>query len=163
MLAIYSRNLVPVCSSCNHAKSSDVPANANEEFVHAYFDIVPETDFVGATINLTADGLDVEFEFIHHLDMPEQLRERLTHQFESLGLEKRYRREINVYVGGHATSFHTLFDIGGSAAIKAWLEAQSVQEARRFHRNDWRAVVFRGLANHNDFCEGGFAGAFPLL
>ncbi|MGC1498021.1 MAG: HNH endonuclease signature motif containing protein [Sulfitobacter sp.] len=163
VLAIYSRNLVPVCASCNHTKSSDVPANPNEEFVHAYFDIVPDTDFLEANINLAADGLDVEFEFIHHPDMPEQLRERLTHQFESLGLEQRYRREINVYVGGHATSFHTLFDIGGSAAIKAWLEAQSVQEARRFHRNDWRAVVFRSLGNHDDFCDGGFAVAFPLL
>lgn len=162
VFAIYARNLVPVCKTCNYDKRARAGTTPNEQFVHAYFDDIPDTEFLIAEIELRKGGLIVNIGVAENADISDDLVERLNYQIGALDINARYAQAINVYVGGHALGFRAVFGTSGAPGLQNYLEKQAEYEARRFHRNDWRAVVFRGLAAHEEFCAGGFLEAFPL-
>ena len=162
IFSIYSRNLVPVCKTCNEDKRTSAGENPAEQFVHAYFELIPDVTFLTAEVEILDNGLLVEIVVDQDAEISVEFRDRLTYQLNALGLNHRYAREINVYVGGQAPSFHGIYAAADTAGVQEYLTRQAVYEAGRFHTNDWRAVVFRGLASHDGFCDGGFSQVFPL-
>lgn len=161
-LAIYIRNLVPHCHDCNHIKSDHVADEDAERFVHAYFDLLPNTPFLAANVALHGGALEVEYAIVSAVGLPADLQERLTYQLQHLSLNERYRREINSYLTGHTVALHMAFDAGQGAAVAAYLARQASVEVTKFHLNHWRPCLLRALAAHHAFCAGGFADVFPL-
>ena len=155
-LAIYSLNLVPACHLCNNAKSDLDSSQPNQRFVHAYLEPLPNVRFLDAVVDLEDGALVVEFRVNKAAKLPDLLLERLRHQFQRLRLNERYRREANTLLANHATALSTIFDAGGSCAVRTYLERQAAFEFQRFHANHWSAVLLLSLSGHTDFCQGGF-------
>lgn len=162
VFAIYIRNLIPLCKTCNEKKRSYAGLVPAEQYVHAYFEDIPDAQFISASVEMVGDALVTDFGVLVGAPITDDLAARLTNQFSTLKLSDRYTPEINVYVGGQTVSMHDLYDAGGADLVASYLMRLSKQEAGRYHLNDWRSLLFSSLSQHEEFCDGGFARAFPL-
>jgi hypothetical protein len=164
-LAIYARNLVPLCNDCNGIKLAKVGDDAAgaAHFLHAYFDLVPDIDFIHAKVEIVGEALVVDFFVAEDVGVSEDLMLRLTTQMQILELNARYKAEMNTYLVSHTAALHMLFAVQGQVGVKTHLRLQARKEAKApFHRNHWRTVVLRALADYDDFTAGGFAKVLPV-
>jgi hypothetical protein len=163
-LAIYSRNLIPLCHDCNGLKLAGFGDDEAGEahFLHAYFDRLPDIEFMHAEVDIVGGGLVVAFSVIEGVALPEGYGGRLTEQIRKLELNRRYQAEVQTYMTAHAVSLHLRHAEAGSAGVAGFLSLQAAYETRAFHRNHWRPALLRALAAHVAFINGGFAQVLPL-
>lgn len=162
LLAIYDRNLIPMCAACNEKKKANVTGPGGHRFIHPYFDQLPTTPYLLALVAIDNGGLRCSIQVNPDAELPNALASRIHDQFEALELNKRYKREINIYVGTHAFNLHGLYPNNGHDGVAQYLSLHAKYEAERFHANDWRAIVLQALSQDEEFCEGGFSTVFPL-
>jgi len=162
LLAIHTRNLVPMCHECNTTKKAIFGEDGLTGFLHPYYDILPAVDFLVARPQLQGAALTVAFEIDLTCALPEGWAVRLGNQFATLGLGKRYDDEVNSYTSSHAVAMHTNYRAGGQAGVRSLLRSQANYETSRFYRNHWRPVLLRALADLDAFTGGGFANVFPV-
>lgn len=156
-LSIYPRNLVPLCHDCNFIKRAHDDGN----FVHAYFDQVPTTQFVQVDVSIVDSGLLTVFSIAQVEGMSEALKDRLRFQLDTLDLNGRFQKEVNTYLSGQTTGLHSAYDLAAAAGVKAHLNRQARVELVGTHRNHWKPVLFGALADHVPFCEEGFKIVLP--
>lgn len=161
-LSIYVCNLVPICGDCNQLKGAVVSKTPAQWYVHAYLEGLPPIRFLRATVSIESGGLMVEFDVDPSAGLSDLLRKRLEHQLQSLRLNERYAREINMHLTSHATALYRCFNSNGAEDVKLFLEQQAETEFACFHRNHWRPVLLLALSNHQDFCDGGFLNILPV-
>ncbi|MFI5020335.1 MAG: HNH endonuclease [Alphaproteobacteria bacterium] len=161
-LAIYVRNLVPLCHDCNHSKGPGEAAEPEMRFIHPYFDDLPDVLFLRAAVSIDNGGLLVEYDIDPAAALPELTRSRLSYQLRRLKLNERYAREINAYLTSHTIAIRCSYDSGGADTVRSFLNMQAAVEEIVFHRNHWRPVLLRALASHQAFCDGGFTVVLPL-
>lgn len=155
-LSIHARNLIPICHICNHAKGETFD-EAGDGFVHVYYDILPDVDFLQASVTLDNGALEVEFSVDPDAGLPEGINARLTTQMDALNLHARYAQEMNTYLLSHATGLHLSSRYGGQEAVRSFLRTQADYESVVLHRNHWRPVLLRALADHDGFTDSGFS------
>ena len=160
-LAIHSRNLVPMCHPCNRAKLAGFDEDG-EGFLHPYYDLLPDLDFLVATIDLNGAALVVSFAIDLAAALPPGFAGRLTDQMTTLELDDRYQQEVNTYVASHAAALHLAHRADGQAGVRRILRLQERYETRKFHRNHWRPALLRALTEHSGFTDGGFAEVLPI-
>ena len=160
--SIYVCNLVPICGICNQIKGAVVPESLAHWYVHAYLEVLPPIRFLRATILIESGGLVVEFDVDPSAGLSNLLRKRLEHQLQRLHLNKRYAREISMYLTSHATALRRCFNSNGAEDVKFFLKQQAEIEFACFHLNHWRPVLLLALSNHQDFCDGGFFDFLPV-
>lgn len=164
-LAIYVRNLVPLCHLCNHRKLAGFAEPDELGFVHAYFDLFPDVQFLRVDVELVGAALTTTF----NVDVAAvaavaagNLGERMANIHTKLALNERYHAELNLYLAGQAIALHGAYHARGSAGVEAHLRGQARYEAGRFYRNHWRPTLLHALAGYDAFCHGGFAEVFAV-
>lgn len=160
-LAIHTRNLVPMCHSCNHAKLAGFDVDGGG-FLHPYYDLLPDVDFLQATINLSGGALVVSFAIDLAAALPEGYAMRLSGQMQALRLEERYQQEVNTYISSHAAALHLAFRGSGQEGVRKTLRLQTRYETKAFHRNHWRPTLLRALTLDDAFTGGVFAEILPM-
>lgn len=161
-LAIYIRNLVPLCHLCNHRKLAGFAEPGELGFVHAYFDVFPDVQFLEVRITLAGATLTADFS-INEQDLAQNdLGPKLSNIHSKLELNGRYRSEVNVYLASQAIALHGIFRASGAAGVHAHLRGQARYETVRFYRNHWRPTLLYALAGHAEFCDGGFVPVFAV-
>ncbi|MBR1071112.1 MULTISPECIES: HNH endonuclease [Bradyrhizobium] len=160
-LAIYVRNLVPICMECNQSKGSTVPVNPAERFIHPYFEPLPEKRFMRANVTIKNGGLIAEFGLDPAAELPDLLVARLSFQLRRLRLNARYAQEINSYLTSQTTGLHICFDAQGPNGVRDYLCRQASVEFRQFHLNHWRPILLLSLSSYNEFCAGAFRDVLP--
>lgn len=161
-LAIHARNLVPMCHLCNHAKLAGFDEGGGG-FLHPYYDILPDLDFLQAMVDLTNGALRVSFAIDAAAVLPPGFGERLSTQMQTLDLHARYQQEINTYISAHAAALHLAYRGMGQQGVRRTLRLQARYEAKAFYRNHWRPALLRALADHDGFTDGGFADVLPVI
>jgi hypothetical protein len=76
-LAIYVRNLVPLCVDCNLSKGAAASALPAEQFIHPYFEKLPNERFLRAHVSVQNGGLIAEFGLDPAVQLPALLAARL--------------------------------------------------------------------------------------
>lgn len=160
-LAIHARNLVPMCHPCNHAKLAGFDEDG-EGFLHPYYDLLPDLDFLQAAVDLEGAALVITFAIDLAAALPAGFADRLTGQIKTLKLEARYNQEVNTYVTSHAAALHLAHRAEGQAGVKRTLQLQARYESQAFYRNHWRPALLRALGKHDGFTDGGFAEVLPI-
>ncbi|MEN0653382.1 MULTISPECIES: HNH endonuclease [Hyphobacterium] len=160
-LAIHTRNLVPMCHDCNLAKLAGF-SDEGAGFLHPYYDVLPDIDFVQVSVNLNAADLVVSFSIDAAAALPLGYYDRLTVQMHDLKLNDRYQQEVNTYISSHAAALHLSYRASGQDGVREALRLQTQFEIRAFHRNHWRPVLLRALTDHEGFTDGGFADILPI-
>jgi hypothetical protein len=156
-LSLYAWNLVPLCEACNGAKL----AGDAGKFVHAYFDIVPDVQFLRVNVSIENGGLITEYSIDGNADLAAALLTKLQFQMEALSLNSRFQKDVNSYLVAHTTGLHMAAGLGGVDAVRYYLRKQATVETHAFYRNHWRPVLLHALANHDDFCSGGYKNVLP--
>lgn len=131
-VAVCRLNLVPSCGVCNNKK------RAGEDYVHAYYDSFPDSDFLIAEITVCGESMAVSFKI--DPDMPEDLRRRMENQMDKLELHDRLRKEANTFL---MERFATPPETDEELAIRLEAIRQNMMYAHG--RNDWRTALIRAL------------------
>ncbi|RWO78448.1 HNH endonuclease signature motif containing protein [Mesorhizobium sp.] len=160
-LAVYPRNLVPLCQECNQSKSKSAAEEPAQQFFHPYLEAIPDTPFLRAGVAIEGGGLVATFDIDPDAPIEALVSSRLSYVLQRLKLNERYAREINIYLTSQATAVRILFDSAGAEGVRNYLLAQADVESREFHLNHWRPVLLRALAAHAGFCGGEFAEVLP--
>jgi hypothetical protein len=151
--AVFAANLIPCCSDCNKAKGEHLAGVRAAQIFHPYFDDWSMHRIVHANVAV-GDKVDVTFEVrpVPGLS-PETLARARTH-FELLELGRLYSAGAAVELVENKAMFRRNFQMG-AVALRTELSyiAQSRQGA---NLNSWRAALYWGLAESEDFCGGGF-------
>lgn len=161
-LAIYVRNLVPLCHDCNHSKGAAEPATPEQRFIHPYLEPLPAIRFLRATVTLDNGALLAHFEIDPIAALPAITQQRLDYQLARLKLNERYEREFNTYLSAYTVALHDAYEGGGAEFVRSLLLRQAENDFQRFHRNHWRPVLLMALSEHAEFCDGGFQAVLPL-
>ena len=159
-LSIYARNLVPTCHSCNNKKRTVAGETPDQQFIHAYFDALPQERFLIADVSVSDAGITVNFRAEQTANMPQEAYDRISFQIERLNLVERYRPEVNVFLESQKDSFDLVFGAEENAdRLRNFLILSARSHERSFGLNDWRTSLFYGLAACDAFCTGGFRKA----
>jgi len=154
--SILGKNLVPACSYCNNTKSDRLPTGPSSRFFHPYFDQLPPARVLFANIDVE-DTVTVDYQIRRSPDVDAQLVDVLEFHFVELGLAKIYRANAN---GELFNRYEALTEYLGPGqdvdAVKRYLdrEARSCRAYRGL--NDWKTALLSTLAQHTEFCAGGF-------
>lgn len=160
-LAIYLRNLIPLCIECNQSKGASVSANPAQRFLHLYFENLPNERFLRVQVTTQNGGLIAVYGLDPAAELPALLGARISYQLDRLGLNPRYAQEINSYLTSHTTALNMCFDALGGVGVREYLHRQATVEFTQFHSNHWRPLLLHALANHEAFCAGDFRQVLP--
>ncbi len=157
--AIYSRNLVACCSPCNTRKSDLVLNDATDTrlFLHPYFDLVPNKQFVTVQITLMTDALGLSFRLRRPAGLPTGIFQHLESHFRLLRLADRYRRMSLEHLRSTRKGLERFYGSNCDAVrVAAELNRDADDWEDDFGPNHWRVVLYRALAADVSFCDGGF-------
>lgn len=158
-LSIYARNLVPCCHPCNRKKLAVAEGDADQQFVHAYFEDIPRERFFFTDVAIENDGLKVEFRAEQSASMDEDTFKRIKFQIDKLNLNVRYQREVITFVTSQATNFDDVYNNGGAENLRDLLLRNAGNHVKNYGLNDWRTALCYGLADCGEFINGGFSQA----
>ncbi len=153
-LAVAPLNLVPACYDCNKSKQASLPANANEETLHPYFDDIDGDRWLVAEV-INTQPAALRFSVQAPALWSNVLRSRVEWHFRTLGLGRLYSSEAADELLNIRHQLRNLHHSGGAALVQIELRerAESCQQVRR---NGWRTATYRALADSDWFCDGGF-------
>jgi len=160
-LAIYRRNLVPMCHDCNSLKSNDYGAGADAH-LHAYFDTLPDVEYLDASIEIRNDALVIAFSIDIAAVVPVEMRERLVAHLRRFQLPSRWNDEANSYLSSLSVALNVAYNATGQDGVKSFLRKQATFERVKFYENHWRPVLLSVLADHDEFTDGGVVAALPV-
>lgn len=151
--AVFLANLIPCCSDCNKAKGEYVAAAHSDQIFHPYFDDWSMHRILQADVTV-GQKVDVSFEICAVPGLsPETLARARTH-FEVLKLGPLYAAGAAVELVESKAMFRRTFQMGAEALRE---ELTNIAESRQLDNlNSWRSALYRGLAESEAFCEGGF-------
>ena len=157
--AVLAKNLVPCCPLCNTRKRDFIVDDATDVrlFLHPYFDEVPLTRFLQVIVTVSQDALGLTYRITRPAGMTQLTCQHLRSHFRLLGLADRYRIMSLDHLRGR---YKTLSRLYGPAENAGRVSAGLAQEAEGYEDeygvNHWRAVLYRALADDDEFCDGGF-------
>lgn len=154
-LAVTPLNLVGACMECNKLKLDVCPDEAEEAFLHPYFDDISGDEWLIANV-VQQRPCAVVFDVDPPAGRSHTLTARLRYQFELLKLAELYSREAAREISNIRYNLQKHFDAGGRDAVRQELRRQ--WQSRRAHRlNSWQTATYKALSESAWFCDGGFA------
>lgn len=156
--AVFSRNLVPCCGSCNIRKRDQMAqGSAARLFLHPYYDAVPSAKFVKVDVVIREDALVLAYTLVRPAMMAEVMFEQMRSHFELLRLADRYRVMALNHLRGEYRTFARFFDIEKRGdRLARELSQRSADLAEGVGANNWLVVLYEALSEHSEFCDGGF-------
>lgn len=152
-LAIDPWNLVPCCGDCNHQMLNAFATAGAEYGFHPYFETISEDWLV---VDIIDDaGVAAVFSASCPTHWPEELALRVRHSFQALRLADLYASASGGAIAELRHQVERLHDEVGPDAVRSHLQEAS-DSVGKVGPNNWRAVLYRGLADSAWFCSGGF-------
>jgi hypothetical protein len=154
-LAIYPRNLIPCCPTCNNKKRAIADEDPNFQFPHIYLDELPATQFLFAAPDVSEQGIRVSFTVIQGDDMSNDLFARLTFHLGRLELNRRYESEVVNFLTSQRTALEQAGE-AGEDVLREFLLRSWENSKRDYGMNHWQTALLQGLSTSHVFCAGGF-------
>lgn len=156
-LAVTPVNLIPACKECNYVKGEYHPETKEKQFIHPYYDKLPDKIWLTANLEETRPPA-LKFYISPPNDFDLILANRLRWHFEKLKLASLYASQAGRTFSGIANKLQSAWDRGGKDEVRFVLNEDATSWSKS-DQNSWQAVMFRTLANSDWFCEEGFAYA----
>ncbi|MBS1820590.1 MAG: hypothetical protein JST61_01235 [Acidobacteria bacterium] len=160
LLSIFALNLVPCCHPCNSGKRRVPSDNPAEHQLHTYLESVAQFDFLRAAAALHPEtgALGVSYTIEHCEGMSAELHHRLVNHLAEFDLHTKYAKQVNIHLSEQLFALTMAFE-GGAYVLRNYLNGTAEAHKGNFGVNDWRTALFRGLAECDAFCNGGFKRA----
>ena len=149
--AITPNNLIASCADCNKIKSNLVFKNREDELFHPYYDEFDDEIWLKSNVWLNDEIL---FEF--YVQKPESWTDekyaRAKNHFEKLELNNLYISHAAEEFTECQYSLKRIYKTGGKDLVRVEL-LDRIKEHRSNMKNTWRAALYDGLLNSNDFFD----------
>lgn len=147
LVAINRQNLVPICFNCNLLKNAK-PAG---DFIHVYYDILPEDQFLIANIQIQGQAINITFgidakAFDANRNNPLFLK--CLNQIRHIQLEDRINEILSGFL---AQTFMNDRDIINDQVLKMTMKFFINNHEKLYGVNDWRTVILRALEQDGNF------------
>jgi hypothetical protein len=158
--AIFSKNLVPCCPTCNTRKRDKIVDEGTNVrlFLHPCYDDIPDELFINLDVMLLPDALGLTFRIVRPQGMAQAVFRHLRSHFDQLDLGNRYRLMGLDYLREQRGALARLY---GPEQDAGKVAAELANKASDFEQdngaNYWLCILNRALAAHDDFCDGGFS------
>jgi hypothetical protein len=157
--SVFPRNLVPSCALCNTRKRDLILDEDTDVrvFLHPSYDIIPEREFLTVRARMKDDALILSYRLQRPAGMALRTFQHLQSHFTALDLADRYRRMGLEHLGGQYPGLRRAYGMDEDAvrvAGKLIEVADDFEEV--FGPNFWLAKLYLGLADNQEFCDGGF-------
>ncbi|MER9877099.1 hypothetical protein NKJ12_29550, partial [Mesorhizobium sp. M0195] len=123
---------------------------AHPGLIHAYFQDLPDIEFLKAQITFEGGALEVRF-WIDSPDLEADLAAKLEFQLGRLKLNERFRSQINKFLSEQRTAMRMFNEISPELFAQ-YLGRCANSLSGSFGRNDWRVALLRALSEHQEFC-----------
>jgi hypothetical protein len=143
-------NLIPACMGCNKKKFTDKPTNAEEEFIHPYFDDIEDDLWLYAEINEELP-LSIFFRVNPHETWNDVKKERVKKHFTRFKLGQLYSSYASEEISGKLFLLKKAFEQGGESNVKNEL-LRELESLRYTHINSWKTALLAALYESNWFC-----------
>lgn len=146
--SVFAANLVPCCSHCNSTKDDDwLNASGNRQYLYAFYDDLPDVDFLTVTLHQVAglSGVGATFSLVDPHVIANSQWALLKSHFDKLSLIERYNQLGNDEVAEILSVCKIHLDEGGGSA-KGFLTARAKDGFKNHGRNHWRAVLMARMA-----------------
>ncbi len=159
--AILAENLIPCCGPCNTRKWKHVVDKETDArlFIHPYYDEIPPIQFLKVNVRLdTLRGtLGLRYKVFRPDGISVHVYRHMQSHFKLLGLDDRYRlRSLEHLRGQHRALARLYGPLNDEVRVSNKLNEDADDYEDEYGLNYWRTVLYRALANNNDFCDGGF-------
>ncbi|MBU9323268.1 HNH endonuclease [Burkholderia gladioli] len=157
-LAVYARNLVPACGTCNQKKGASVGGQEDHQrFINAYFADLPAERFFVARCAMVGGALVTQFEVVQTPGLSDHVFRRLTYQFQRLELNARLQGETMDFLVSLETGLEDAYNTPeGALAVSHFLARSATSQERVNGLNHWKTALLHGLTGCIEFCDGGF-------
>lgn len=146
-------NLIPCCDACNKEKLSKAQGKPSKQFIHPYFDVIPEGEWLKMEVRHTSPASFL-FSAEPPTEWPIELRSRIRYHFSELKLGRLY----TIHAGKRLSNIRGILRKrlnNHPDKVREWL-IESAESAGEVNGNSWETVFFKTCAKSNWFCDGGF-------
>ena len=157
--AVFPPNLLPCCVPCNTRKLDRLVQDGTNVrlFIHPHFDDIPRELFLAARVALTADALILSFNVVRPIGMARRTFNRIRSHFMKLNLDDRYRRMGLEHLGGQYGALSRAYGPNEEAdRVSTELLRGAEDFEKLYGPNYWMSILYRALADLDEFCDGGF-------
>jgi hypothetical protein len=154
-LVVAPTNLVPSCSECNRAKLARVAANADEQTLHPYFDVLPEGRWLQGEV-VKATPPCVRFFVLPPATWSPLLAARVQYHLSVFALGTLYASHAAEELVNIRVQLLRLFERAGSSGVQSHLR-ECAESRLAANPNSWQAATYEALAGDAWFCTEGFA------
>lgn len=147
-------NLVPACSDCNKRKLATVPARAEDQTLHPYFDDLGNERWLIANIQPSSPPT-VSFDIRAAKIWDEILTARVRNHFVVMGLSELYVAQAASELADMSYGLEGIGDTAGPVGIRQHLDAQ-FRSCQARDPNSWKTALYEGLRDSDWFCDEGF-------
>lgn len=158
-MSVYSRNLIPICHTCNNLKRAAVENNNNNSFYHAYFQTFPQAPLFVANVEFIDHKLVINFK-VDKTNIDDVLGNKLDFQVARTDLNNRLQKESNSYIFDLKAAIEMLYDSDNDNGVKNLFLKQSTENTEKYGINFWKTSLTLALSNCEPFCKGGFKDYF---
>lgn len=149
--SVLPQNLIPACDECNRHKRSLIVDNgtAVRLFIHPYYDVIPNVNFIKARLKVTKNILTIVYETYHNPLLSAQQYAHINNHFRTLKLAQRFNKSSIAELGDMRDTLKKLAKRGPDV-----LKAKLVKQMKIYSnvgQNNWRRILFETLANDNLF------------
>lgn len=154
--SVYAKNLIPVCGVCNsNYKGTKCFNNGERLFIHTYYDLFPEHDFITMNIDVTT-SITINFSSVH-VQGEDYFSSLFNNHFTNLGLSKRYKRKAVAEINRKKTALKRIYNRHNSAQeVSDELRNLAFSFREEYGGNSWKVALYDALASNMSFCNLGF-------
>ncbi|MCQ6565082.1 HNH endonuclease [Bacillus mycoides] len=150
-LSISPINLIPACMGCNKNKFTDKPSEAEDEFIHPYFDDIEKDLWLYSEI-YEEIPLTIFYKVNPHQSWDRIKKERVKKHFKRFKLGQLYSSYASEEISGKLFSFKKSFEHGGNLAVKNEL-LKEIESLRYVQVNSWKTALYTALYESDWFCN----------
>ncbi len=153
-LAVVPTNLIPACSDCNKIKMNSIPACAEQETIHPYFDDI-ETDLWLYAEVCEGSPPALKF-FVQSPDSWDIVKfNRVKNYFKIFKLSGLYTSHAATEIINIQGYLSDLLSRTGYKGVSDHLSEQA-KSRESAYLNSWQTAMYKALASNIWYCSGGF-------
>ena len=136
-LSVCRLNLIPMCGVCNNLKNGKAYSN----FLHAYYDRVPEKGIIKAKVKVIRNRFVVKLTIDYSVITDHVICNKVKQQVEELQIIPRLDKAVQQFIANLCISCNCTNNIG----LKRWLDEMILSFDKSYGITDWRSAVLRGI------------------
>lgn len=136
-LSVCRLNLIPMCGVCNNLKSG----KNYSDFLHAYYDKVPEKGIIKATVRVIRKRFIVNLGIDYSVITDPVICRKVKQQVEELQIILRLDKAAQQFIMNLCISCECTDNVG----LEKWIDGMILSYDRLYGITDWRCAVLRGI------------------